>query len=114
MLAYCKEYIPKRNVIDIAIGDGTSDVIRVKVPVSSFFHYDPETKELFINASKVPETKRADINRLLKGSGSFVGDDLVPMTFLQEVFFGTLSLWNMDRYSYSANIMKMSLADIFE
>ena len=114
MLAYCKEYIPKRNVIDIAIGDGTSDVIRVKVPVSSFFHYDPETKELFINVSKVPETKRADINRLLKDSGSFVGDDLVPMTFLQEVFFGTLSLWNMDRYSYSANIMKMSLADIFE
>ena len=114
MLAYCKEYIPKRNVIDIAIGDGTSDVIRVKVPVSSFFHYDPEAKELFINVSKVPEAKKADINRLLKDSGSFVDDDLVPMTFLQEVFFGTLSLWNMDRYSYSANIMKMSLADIFE
>lgn len=114
MLAYCKEYIPKRNVIDITIGNGSSDAIRVKVPVSSFFHYDPEVKELFINVSKVPEVKRADINRLVKDSGSFVGDDLVPMTFLQEVFFGTLSLWNMDRYSYSANIMKMSLADIFE
>lgn len=114
MLAYCKEYIPKRNVIDIAIGDGSSDVIRVKVPVSSYFHYDHETKELFINVSKVPETKRADINRLVKGSGSFVGDDLVPMTFLQEVFFGTFSLWNMGRYSWHTNIMKTSLADILE
>lgn len=114
MLAYCKEYIPKRNAIDIAIGDGTSDVIRVKVSVSSFFYYDPETKELFINVSKVPEAKRADINRLLKDSGSFVGDDLVPMTFLQEVFFGKLSLWSMGRYLHYANIMKMSLADIFE
>ena len=114
MLAYSKHKIAEKNVIDIAIGDGTSDVIRVKVPVSSFFHYDPETKELFINVSKVPETKRADINRLLKGSGSFVGDDLVPMTFLQEVFFGKLSLWSMGRYLHYANIMKMSLADIFE
>lgn len=114
MLAYCKEYIPKRNVIDIAIGDGSSDVIRVKVPVSSYFHYDHETKELFINVSKVPETKRADINRLVKGSGSFVGDDLVPMTFLQDVFFGTLSLWNMGRYSWHTNIMKTSLAGILE
>lgn len=114
MLAYSKHKIAEKNVIDIAIGDGTSDVIRVKVPVSSFFHYDPETKELFINVSKVPETKKADINRLLKDSGSFVGDDLVPMTFLQEVFFGKLSLWSMGRYLHYANIMKMSLVDILE
>lgn len=106
MLAYCREYIPKRNVIDIAIGDGTSDVIRMKIPVSSFFHYDTETKELFINVGKVPENKRADINRLVKDGGSFVGDDLVPMTFLQEVFFGTLSLWNRSNYLHHANIMK--------
>lgn len=114
MLAYCKEYIPKRNVIDIKIGNGTSDAIRVKVPVGSFFHYDPKTKELFINVSKVPEAKRTGINCLVKDSGSFVGDDLVPMTFLQEVFFGAFSLWNMDRYSWHTNIMKTSLANILE
>lgn len=114
MLAYCMYTIAAKNVIEIAIGDGSSDAIRVKVPVSSFFHYNPENKELFINVSKVPEAKKTEINRLVKDSGSCVGDDLVPMTFLQEVFFGTLSLWSMGRYLHYVTIMEKSPSDILE
>lgn len=99
MLAYCKYKIAERNIVDVAIGDGVSDAVRVKIPLYSFFHYEPETKELYINVSKVPETKREAINLLVKNNNnSFVDENLVPMNFLQEVFFDKKSEWNREGY----------------
>lgn len=91
---YCARTLDARKNITIVIGNGNGDGITVKISCSSFFFYEPTTKEVFINVESANDEERKKINQYVKDNGASVSENLVPIKFLQSIVSYGCEKWN--------------------
>lgn len=75
---------------------GDVDDIPVKVSCDTLLHYEPTSKEVFVNVKSASKNEREKINQYVKDNGTFVSEDLVPMSLLQSVVSYGWEHWNRD------------------
>ena len=91
---YCARTLDARKNITIVIGNGNGEGITVKISCSSFFFYEPTTKEVFINVESAGKEERKKINQYVKDNGASVSENLVPIKFLQSIVSYGCEKWN--------------------
>lgn len=91
---YCARTLDARKNITIVIGNGNGEGITVKISCSSFFFYEPTTKEVFINVESADEEEREKINQYVKDNSTSVSENLVPLKFLQSIVSYGCEKWN--------------------
>lgn len=91
---YCARTLDARKNITIVIGNGNGEGITVKISCSSFFFYEPTTKEVFINVESADEEEREKINQYVKDNSTSVSENLVPLKFLQSIISYGCEKWN--------------------
>ena len=91
---YCARTLDARKNITIVIGNGNGEGITVKISCSSFFFYEPTTKEVFINVESANDEERKKINQYVKDNGASVSENLVPIKFLQSIVSYGCEKWN--------------------
>lgn len=91
---YCARTLDARKNITIVIGNGNGKGITVKISCSSFFFYEPTTKEVFINVESANEEEREKINQYVKDNSTSVSENLVPLKFLQSIISYGCEKWN--------------------
>lgn len=96
LCAYCADLLDKRSKINVVIGTGSDDDIHAKVSCETLLHYEPTSKEVFVNVKSASKNEREKINQYVKDNGTFVSEDLVPMSLLQSVVSYGWEYWNRD------------------
>lgn len=91
---YCARTLDARKNITIVIGNGNGEGISVKISCSSFFFYEPTTKEVFINVESANDEERKKINQYVKENSASVSENLVPLKFLQSIISYGCEKWN--------------------
>lgn len=91
---YCARTLDARKNITIVIGNGNGEGITVKISCSSFFFYEPTTKEVFINVESANDEERKKINQYVKENSASVSENLVPLKFLQSIVSYGCEKWN--------------------
>lgn len=94
--AYCSRELNDRKNMTITIGTGDDNGISVKVSCDTLLHYEPTSKEVFVNVKSASKNEREKINQYVKDNGTFVSEDLVPMSLLQSVVSYGWEHWNRD------------------
>lgn len=94
--AYCSRELNDRKNVTITIGTSDDNGIPVKVSCDTLLHYEPTSKEIFINVKSASKNEREKINQYVKDNGAFVSEDLVPMNLLQSVISYGWEHWNRD------------------
>lgn len=94
--AYCSRELNDRKNMTITIGTGDDNGISVKVSCDTLLHYEPTSKEVFVNVKSASKNEREKINQYVKDNSTFVSEDLVPMSLLQSVVSYGWEHWNRD------------------